>query len=114
MRCTARRAFFWAPRTLCILFIAFVSAFALDVFHEGYSIGEAIIAFLMHLVPTYLLIVALLIAWRWEGIGAVLFAALGFAYLITSGWDAWVISGPMFLVAALFLLGRFFGRRPDR
>jgi hypothetical protein len=38
------RAFFWAPRALAILFIAFMSFFALDVFGEGYGFWRTLIA----------------------------------------------------------------------
>ena len=43
---------FWTPRILCILFSIVISLFALDVFAEDYSTGEAILAFLIHLIPT--------------------------------------------------------------
>jgi len=78
--------------------------FALDVFSEGYGFGETILALLIHLVPTYLVVIALVIAWRWERVGAILFIALALFYLITSRGESWIISGPLFLVGVLFLL----------
>ena len=108
MKLTARRVLLWAPRALGILLAAFIGLFALDVFSEAYGFWEAIAGFLIHLVPTYLILVAVVLGWRWEWLGALLFAALGVAYIIV----AWgqiprttylIVSGPAFLVAALFL-----------
>jgi hypothetical protein len=104
-----KQVIFWSPRILGILFAVFISLFALDVFSEGYGFWETILALLIHLVPTYLVILALIIAWRWEWVGAILFIALGVFYLILSwGQFPWVtylvISGPLFLVGILFML----------
>lgn len=106
-----KRILFWTPRVLALLFAGFISLFALDVFGAGYGFWEAIEAFLIHLIPTGIILIALAIAWRWEWLGAVLFAALGIAYVIVawgqSDWVAYaVISGPAFLIAALFLVSR--------
>jgi hypothetical protein len=108
MKKTAGRVLFWMPRILGILFAVFISIFAFDVFAEGYSLGETIVALIMHLVPTALVVIALALAWRWEWIGAILFAALGLFYIITAWgqfeWLAYLfISGPLFLIGALFL-----------
>ncbi len=104
MNTSTKLALFWVPRVLCILFATFLSMFALDVFSEGYNFEKTILALLIHLVPTYLVVIALVIAWRWEGVGAILFAALALLYLITSGGASWIISAPLFLVGVLFLL----------
>jgi hypothetical protein len=57
------------PRILAILFAAFLSVFALDVFGEGYWFWGTIRALFMHLIPTMIVLAALIIAWRWEGVG---------------------------------------------
>ena len=105
MNMSTKRVLFWTPRVLCILFAMFLSMFALDVFSEGYGFGETILALLIHLVPTYIVVIALVIAWRWEWVGAILFIALALFYLVWSGRFDWslVISGPLFLVGILFL-----------
>jgi hypothetical protein len=113
-----KRFLFWTPRVLCLLFAGFVSLFALDVFGEGRTFWQALPAFFIHLVPTYLILLALLIAWRWEWVGTVLFAGLGAAYIILFwGRFPWMtyllMSGPLFLMSGLFLMswkGR--GERP--
>ena len=104
-----RRLLFWTPRVLTILFAVFVSAFALDVFGEHYGPGQLLVALGMHLIPTALIVAALLVAWRWEWVGAVLFFGLGAAYIVTvhgrASWDWYLfIAGPAFLIGLLFLL----------
>jgi hypothetical protein len=98
---------FWAPRIMGILFMVWVSIFALDVFAEGNAFWRTIIALFVHLIPTLIVLTALVIAWRWEAVGAILFITLGGWYLMTwphMHWSAYlVISGPLFLVGGLFL-----------
>jgi len=99
---------FWLPRIVCVLFATFISLFAFDVFDVGYGFWETILALLIHLIPTGIILIVLAIAWRWEWIGAILFAALGVCYLILAwGKFEWIsyllISGPLFLLGALFM-----------
>lgn len=110
-----KKVLFWAPRVLGVLFAIFISLFALDVFMEGYGFWETIIALLMHLIPTAIFLLVLVVAWRWEMIGGFLFIALGVLY-IALFWSPdrlpgyLIISGPLFLVGFLFLLDGFFTR----
>lgn len=109
MNRTTKQVLFWAPRVLCILFAIFLSLFALDVFGEGYGFWETILALLIHLVPVYLVVIALVIAWRWEWVGAILFAGLALSYVFLvwgqEHWSAYLaISGPLVLIGVLFLL----------
>ncbi|MBE9103313.1 DUF7670 domain-containing protein [Vacuolonema iberomarrocanum] len=104
MNTMTKRMLFWSPRILGILFAIFLSLFALDVFNEGYSIGEAFLALLIHLIPTYLVVISLAIAWRWEWVGSILFIALALFYLASTGGGSWVISAPLLLIGSLFLL----------
>jgi hypothetical protein len=109
MESKSMRSLYWAPRLLCILFAAFLSLFALDVFGEGKGFGETTLALLIHLVPTYILVIALIIAWRWELIGGILFICFGLVYIVWT-WGRFpivaygAIAGPLFLVGILFLL----------
>jgi len=103
-----KQVLFWAPRLLSILFAVFLSLFALDVFNEGYGFLEMIRALLIHLVPVYILAIALVIAWRWDRIGTILFFALALIYPVISWgrlhWSAYLgISGPLVLLGILFL-----------
>jgi len=100
---------FWTPRILGILFAVFTSVFALDVLGEGYGFWETVLAFGMHLIPTGILLVILLLAWRWEWIGGILFPGFGILYVVTAWgrvhWSAYlVISGPLILDGVFFLV----------
>jgi hypothetical protein len=106
----ARRFLFWTPRVIGIALALFISVFALDVFDEHYRLPQLLVALGMHLIPTALVVVALIVAWRWEWVGAVLFFGLGVAYIVSMwgrfSWDVYaLIAGPAFLVGLLFLAG---------
>lgn len=103
MNLDAKRLLFWAPRVLSIHLALFLSVFALDVFGEGYSFGETLLALLIHLAPNFMILIALAIAWRREWVGAVLFSAMGLFLLVASGGESWFISVPLLLIGALFL-----------
>src|SRR5664279_5119068 len=77
----SKRGLFWAPRVLSIVFIAFLSLFALDVFSENLGFWKTALALTMHLIPSLVLIGILILAWRWEWIGAALYAAAGLLYV---------------------------------
>ena len=106
---STNRLLFWTPRILCLLFAGFISLFALDVFDEHTGFWKTALALLVHLIPTAILLLILAVSWRWEWLGAILFPALGVAYLFAFWgrfhWSAYVIiSGSLLLVGALFLL----------
>lgn len=109
MNTTSKRALFWTPRVLCILFALFLSLFALDVFDPDESFWNAIPAFLIHLIPVYIILIVLAVAWRWEWVGAIVFTALAMFYVVwfwgRFHWIAYaLISGPLVLLGVLFLL----------
>ena len=70
----------WLPRIICILAIAFISLFAGDAFEHGDTIWEKLGSFLMHLIPSFILTIVLIIAWKWELIGGLIFAAIGLGF----------------------------------
>lgn len=71
--------FHWIPRILCIAATLFISMFALDAFAPGLPLWMQIRDFLVHLIPTYILILILWFAWvneRWGGILFITFGAI--------------------------------------
>lgn len=99
--------FCWIPRILTILFIIFISLFALDVFGEGNGTGEVFLGLLVHLIPSIVLIVLLAVSWRCEKIGGAMFIVLGIIFTIFfSTYKELItfllISGPVFLIGILF------------
>jgi len=71
------KVFHWLPRIICILAILFVSVFALDAFSPELTIWQQIGGFLMHLIPSFILLAFLIVAWKWEYIGGIIFAIIG-------------------------------------
>ena len=111
MKRSIQRLLYWTPRALCILFAAFISIFAADVFGEGRGFWQTAFALLMHLIPTFLIVAVLVVSWRREWIGGILFIVLGLLYVVWA-WNRpfarWyvflMIAGPPILTGALFLL----------
>ena len=106
---SSARLLYWSPRVLSILFAAFVSLFALDVFNGNEENGfwQTVLAFLIHMVPAAIVVIALSIAWRWEWLGATVFAIVAAFYswtVLPRHWDwALIMASPLLLIAALFL-----------
>ena len=114
----------WVARILCILAIAFISLFAVDVFTEGasLSLGQKIVAFLMHMIPSFVLIIALIIAWKHELVGGILIALIGLATAVfistrrgmpfnrRSLQTVATINVPFIIVGVLFIISYFLHR----
>ena len=108
---------YWTPRVLAILFIIFLSLFSLDVFQPGMSPGDVALGLFMHNIPSFILIVLLVVAWKRDIVGAVGFIAAGLAYIglvvsnaVGSGLPWYIaitwaltIAGPALLIGILFL-----------
>src|SRR5664279_1962009 len=67
----------WLPRILCIMAILFVSLFALDAFAPGLTIWQQLKDFFIHLTPSFILVSILLVAWKWEFVGGIIFLLIG-------------------------------------
>jgi hypothetical protein len=108
MNKTLKRIMFWTPRIAGILFVLFLSLFALDVFEMNLGFWETVGALFIHLIPSILLAIALAPAWRWEWIGALVFAGWSIFYIASARGFPWsvyaIIAGIPFLIAILFLL----------
>jgi len=57
------------------------SMFALDAFGQGMTLWQQLVSFFMGLIPSFILLALLLIAWKWEYAGGISFAIIG---IITS------------------------------
>ncbi|OGB62348.1 MAG: hypothetical protein A2Y94_11380 [Caldithrix sp. RBG_13_44_9] len=74
---TSIRVFHWLPRIICILAILFVSLFAADAFAPGLTIWQQLGAFFIHLIPSFILLALLIVSWKWEFIGGIIFTVIG-------------------------------------
>jgi hypothetical protein len=103
-----RQLIYWTPRVIGILIVALFTVVSFDVFVEGYSIGEALLALLIHLIPAAIMAGALAISWRWEWVGGVLFILLSVVYIVAfrgAPIAAYLwISLPLFIAGVLFFV----------
>ena len=112
-----KQTLFWTPRILSILLIIFVALFSFDVFGEGAGFWETLGAFLLHNIPTFLLLAVLILGWRWEWVGTLGFVAFGVWYItfaLTRGLDVTaylLLAGIPLLIGLLFLVGWFFRKQ---
>jgi hypothetical protein len=105
------KTLFWLPRILTIIFILFISVFSLDVFSE-YSGIELLFALFMHLIPSIILTILLIVSWKWEKIGGILFILLAVAFFIFfKGYEniitALITTLPALVVGILFLINYY-------
>jgi len=98
---------YWTPRILTIIFILFLGMFAFDVFEGDASFVNKLGGFLIHLIPNFVLILILIVAWKHEWVGTIAFVLVGIAYIVMF-WGRFpvvtylIISGPLFLIGILF------------
>ena len=119
------KIYHWLPRIICILAILFISLFALDAFQPDLSMWQQIGEFLMHLIPSFILTALLIIAWKWELTGGILFAIIGLGFspvvfmhnynmnhsiFISLGIIA-TITLPFIVVGILFISSHFIKRK---
>jgi hypothetical protein len=84
----------------------FLGLFALDAF-DGRPLFAALPGFLIHLIPAFLVLAAVALAWRFPLAGAAAFVGLALTYAITVRWRlGWiaVIGAPLVVVAVLFVV----------
>ncbi len=115
----------WIPRIICILSILFISVFALDVFEPSLTIWEQIKNFLIHLIPTIILITLLIVAWKWEYFGGIIFLILGvgfspFIYIHNYNMNhsigislgiILIVTFPFIIVGILFIISHMMKRK---
>jgi hypothetical protein len=97
----------WAPRITGILGILFLSLFSLDVFEAGVPLTHILVGFLVHNIPSLVLIPILAVAWRYERIGGYMFIAISlmpFFLLSNPVWVNAILCGPFLLTGVLFLV----------
>ncbi len=96
-------------RIFLILIALFFMLFSFDVFSEGNSFWEMLLAFLMHNVFTFALLIILFIAWKREHIGGILLIAIGIFMIFFFGgpfnlmYGTWIMIGLPILAGILFL-----------
>jgi hypothetical protein len=105
--------------------ILFISLFALDAFAPGLTIWQQLADFSMHLVPSFILLACLVLAWKKELIGGILIALIALAFspfifqmnyhrtqsVSVSLVIILMITFPFVIVGALFILSHFMKKK---
>jgi len=98
----------WAPRAASILIIFFISLFSLDVFDMEASPLELLGGFLIHNIPSIVMLVLLIFAWKRPAVGFVAFMVAGALFAIFFVRDIYALPNlilfvfPILLIAFLF------------
>jgi hypothetical protein len=109
---------YWIPRVLAIIAIIFMLMFSLDMIGENIPLGRKILGLLVHNIPAFLLIVILVIAWKRELIGGIIFivaslAACVFFRSFSGNPGSLVVVAPFFLTGLLFILNSMMFGKPS-
>lgn len=121
----AIKFFHWSPRIICILAILFISMFAADAFAPSLTLKEQLIGFLIHLIPSFILLLLLVITWKWEFVGGIIFTTIGivmspFVFMTNYNKNNSVgmslgiiamITVPFILTGILFIISHFLKKR---
>ena len=95
------------------MFVGFLALFSLDVFSLGLGFWQTALGLLMHNIPALILLAIIVVSWRYEIVGGIVFILFGLGYIIMVlnnpfNWYmlSWIleISGVAFLVGILFLI----------
>lgn len=91
---------------------------SLDIFEGNYGFWETILGLFIHNIPAIILLVVLIVSWKHELVGGIVFPLAGIIYIalilktaISNGFEwyylSWAIeiSGIAFLIGILFLIG---------
>ena len=98
----------WAPRVTAIAIIFFISLFSLDVFDTQATTLQLLGGFLIHNIPSFVLLLILFFAWRRPQIGFWTFLVAGFLFTVFFVRSIYALSNfvlfviPLWLIAGLF------------
>ncbi len=121
MKKKVNKFLYWTPRIISIMFILFLMLFSLDMFELNLGFWGTVLGLLIHNIPALILAVVLLISWKREWIGGVVFTLAGVLYMILTirseiewyialSWSL-IIAGPAFVIAGMFFANWFLKRR---
>lgn len=118
---------YWTPRILAIIFILFLALFSLDVISPEFTLLQIAVGLFMHNIPVFILLAVLLISWKYEIVGGVVFILAGVLYtamILMNGlrhppdgfvlMSLLIIAGPAFLIGILFMTNWFQKDKPKK
>jgi hypothetical protein len=97
-----------APRLAAILIIFFISLFSLDIFEMQATPLELLGAFLMHNIPSMVLIALLIVAWKRPVVGFVAFLAAAVLFTVFFVRDLSALPNLLFFVLPILMVAALF------
>lgn len=98
----------WAPRIAALLIIFFVGLFSLDVFGTGAPALEVLVGFLMHNLPSIIMLVLLIVAWKRPVVGFVAFLIAAAAFTVLFVRDIYALPNLLLFVLPILLIAGLF------
>lgn len=98
----------WAPRVASIMIIFFLTLFSLDVFDGSASWLEMLGGFIMHSLPSIVLILLLIFAWKRQLVGFWAFLIFGVLFGLRFVRDIYSITNMLFFVFPFLLISGLF------
>ena len=91
-----------------ILYAFALLVFAADVFSKAQSVSQTLIDLVLHCIPTFIVLLLVVIAHQRPLMGSIIFAVNGIVYIITGWanlhWTAHIfIAGPLLVLSALYI-----------
>jgi hypothetical protein len=104
---------YWTPRILSIIFIAFLALMSLDVFDMGLGFWQTLGGLFMHNIPVLILLIILIISWKYEMVGGIAFILAGIFYIffaVSRNVDnlAMALAWSVQIAGMAFIIGGFF------
>lgn len=99
---------YWFPRILAILSILFMMLFSFDCFEGDIGIRDQLMCFLMHNLPSLLITLILIFAWKSEFYGGILFAMAAVAGAVyfrgfSGNPGVLIVMAPFLITGMLFI-----------
>jgi hypothetical protein len=103
--------------------------FSLDAFAPGLTIWQQLGDFFMHLIPSFVLFAVLIVAWKWELFGGIVFTIVGlglspFIFLLNHNRNHFsvgasmgvvmMITFPFVVVGVLFIISHFLRKKTHK
>ncbi len=111
---------YWAPRILSIIFICFLALFSLDVVSPELSFWQIVVGLFIHNIPVFILLIVLLVSWKYEIVGGIAFILAGALYtgmilvdIFKNSFEWYMLSSlaliavPAFFIGVLFIMNWF-------
>jgi hypothetical protein len=107
--------YIWIPRILIVLLACFMAMFSLDAINAKAGLWQNALGFLMHSIPSLILLLMLVLTWKRPFLGGIIFASLTiiFSVLIAIFFTKFIVFDllafalPMLIGAALFFFANY-------